>query len=190
MGPNRGGGAKNGKGGSEIKRDRLGVPLNYGQYVNGRLKTDKASGGKGGGKSGGKGGGKGGKKGGGGGGGGGAAAAASTPLREGFGGFGSGGSEWGSFAPPPPPKVKGGGEKIGGQSVAWWHDCFRCASCKVDVSGAIAFAQHCAGKQHFAITGFKGHSQRAAPQQVRRSALFGRSGGGCISIWWWWFGCG
>jgi hypothetical protein len=58
------------------------------------------------------------------------------------------------------------------------------------VSGAIAFAQHCAGKQHFAITGFKGHSQRAAPQQVRRSALFGRSGGGCISIWWWWFGCG
>jgi|AntAceMinimDraft_5_1070358.scaffolds.fasta_scaffold68212_2 hypothetical protein len=142
MGPNRNGGSGKGGKGSEIKRDRLGIPLNYGQYVNGKLKPGANSGGKGGKKSGGKGGV-------------GSAAAASTPLREGFGGFGSGGSEWGSFAPQPPPKVKGGGEKICGQPLAWWYDCFRCASCKVDVSGAIAFAQHCAGKKHFEITGSK-----------------------------------
>ena len=65
-GRGRGGGRGGGRG--AIKYDKVGRPLNFGNYVNGRLVTKKATGGggKGGGKGDGKRSGKGGGKGGGG----------------------------------------------------------------------------------------------------------------------------
>ena len=107
MGPNRGGGSGGGKGGA-VKFDKLGRPLNFGTFKNGRDTNNKSSGGKGGGKggkgskgSGSKGGGKGGAKGSGGKGSGGKGG--SSGGKGGSGRSGSGGGSAGTPRPPPPP---------------------------------------------------------------------------------------
>jgi ATP-dependent RNA helicase DHX57 len=40
--------------------------------------------------------------------------------------------------------------------MSFWNDCFVCAACGTTISGEIALAQHCQGKAHFAMAGFRG----------------------------------
>ena len=57
--------------------------------------------------------------------------------------YGQSGSGGGSRQQP-----KGGGPKVRGQTMAFWHECFVCACCMIEISGPDSLVQHCMGKNH------------------------------------------
>ncbi len=46
--------------------------------------------------------------------------------------------------------------KIKGQPMSYWENEFVCAVCHISISGEISLAQHCLGKSHLSKAGFRG----------------------------------